>query len=96
MQRYLQVVSIQLDRSLAVLEGVAPVAEHDVGLCAVAVQHRQQLRQGTSHVQALCVETHRLSQVELLLQLHAPFQGIIALSLQGGQAALSLNVLSCR
>ena len=64
MQRYLQVTSIQLDRSLAVLEGVAPIAEHDVGLCAIAVQNRQQLRQGGSHVQALCVETYRLSQVE--------------------------------
>ena len=67
MQRYLQVLTIKLNRSLAVLEGIAPITKHDVGLCTIAVQHRQQLRQGRPHVQALCVETYCLSHVELLL-----------------------------
>ena len=87
MQRYLQIMSIQLNRSLAVLECVAPIPKHNMGLCAIAVQHRQQLRPGGHHVQALCIEAYRLSQKELLLQLHAPLQGVIPLSLQCRQAA---------
>ena len=59
-------------------------------LRSVGVEHRVEGSVAGAHREALAVQNLGLAQVELLAQLHAPLQRVIALHLWGNRGAVIL------